>query len=59
MCILISSCVYRYANGRDCGTEKSNLAFIQPYLRQNHHDCFSGTTILDMEINQKNQVQGQ
>ena len=26
----------------DLGTENSNLAFIQPYLRRNHVDCFSG-----------------
>ena len=26
----------------DCGTKDTNLAFIQPYLRRSHADCFSG-----------------
>ena len=26
----------------DCGTENTNLAFIQRYLRRSHADCFSG-----------------
>lgn len=26
----------------DCGTENTNLSFIQPYLRRAHADCFSG-----------------
>ena len=26
----------------DCGTENTNIAFIQPYLRRSHGDCFSG-----------------
>lgn len=26
----------------DCGTENTNLAFIQPYLRHSHSDCFTG-----------------
>ena len=25
----------------DCGTENSVLAFIQPFLRRNHGDCFA------------------
>lgn len=25
----------------DCGTDNTNLGFIQPYLRRNHADCFS------------------
>lgn len=27
----------------DCGTENTNLAFIQPFLRRNHIDCFCGS----------------
>ena len=26
----------------DCGTENTHIAFLQPYLRRNHTDCFSG-----------------
>ena len=26
----------------DCGTENTNLSFIQPYLRRLHTDCFAG-----------------
>lgn len=26
----------------DCGTENVNIAFMQPYLRHNHEDCFAG-----------------
>ena len=26
----------------DCGTENSSLAFIQPFLRRNHGDCYAG-----------------
>ena len=26
----------------DCGTENTNLSFIQPYLRHLHTDCFAG-----------------
>lgn len=26
----------------DCGTENVNIAFMQPYLRHNHGDCFAG-----------------
>ena len=27
----------------DCGTENVNVAFIQPFLRHSHGDCFAGT----------------
>ena len=43
----------------DCGTENSHLAFIQPYLRRNHHDCFSGTDSFRYGKSTTNQVQGQ
>ena len=26
----------------DCGTENTNIAFMHPYLRRGHGDCYSG-----------------
>ena len=26
----------------DCGTENSSVAFIQPFLRRTHGDCYAG-----------------
>ena len=27
----------------DCGTDNTRLAFIQPFLRRDHLDCFAGS----------------
>ena len=40
----------------DCGTENTNLAFIQPYLRRSHGDCFSGTESFRYGRSVSNQV---
>lgn len=40
----------------DLGTENSNLAFIQPYLRRNHLDCFSGSDSFRYGKSVSNQV---
>ena len=41
MHLLFCAGVPRIVRG-DCGTENTNLAFIQPYLRRSHTDCFAG-----------------
>jgi hypothetical protein len=40
----------------DCGTENTNIAFLQPYLRRNHADCFSGSASFRYGKSVSNQV---
>ena len=40
----------------DCGTENTNVAFIQPFLRHNHGDCFSGALSFRYGSSVTNQV---
>ena len=40
----------------DCGTENTHIAFLQPYLRRNHTDCFSGSASYRYGKSVSNQV---
>lgn len=40
----------------DCGTENTNISFIQPFLRRNHTDCYSGLNSFRYGKSVSNQV---
>ena len=40
----------------DCSTENTNLAFLQPYFRRIHNDCFSGSASFGYGKSISNQV---
>ena len=40
----------------DCGTENTHIAFLQPYLRRSHGDCFSGSASFRYGKSVSNQV---
>lgn len=39
----------------DCGTENTNLAFLRPYFRRIHNDCFSGSSSFRYGMSVSNQ----
>ena len=43
----------------DCGTENTHIAFLQPFLRRNHADCFSGSASFRYGKSVSNQVRAE